>query len=87
MLPRWRGVILCPVCGTKAYRVETRKTLSLKVPRVQLYNCTGKPQHFMETAIYILHVNLVGAPKKFINRMSTKGARAKAIQDQEDFDE
>jgi len=41
----------------------------------------------MEAILSIVHTDLVGQPKKFLNRHSTKGAKAIAITAQEDFDE
>ena len=82
-----RGSLLCEACGAVAFRRESRRTLSPKHPKVQLYQCEGKPPHFMEAILSIVHTDLVGQPKKFLNRHSTKGAKAIAITAQEDFDE
>lgn len=82
-----RGGLLCPACGNLATRRESRRTLSAKAPKVQLYVCDGVPAHFTEGVLYLMHTDLVGRPKKFLNRFSTKGARAAAVAAMEDFDE
>lgn len=82
-----RGTIQCPACGAVALRRESRKMLSPKAVKVQLYVCTGTPAHFTEAILYLLHTDLVGQPKKYLNRWSTKGARAAAGAALEDFDE
>jgi len=82
-----RGNILCPACGAIASRKESRRLLSPKTPKVQLYVCEGNPSHFTEGILYLMHTDLVGRPKKFLNRFSTKGARATAVAAMEDFDE
>lgn len=61
--------------------------MSLKAPKVQLYVCNGRPQHFSEAILYVVHTDLVGRAKKYINKYSTKGARAAARAAQEDYDE
>ena len=83
-----RGTILCPACGAVALRKESRKTLSPKAPKVQLFVCEGTPKrHFTEAILYLMHTDEVGQPKKYLNRYSTKGAKAAAVAAQEDFDE
>jgi len=52
-----------------------------------MYVCEGDPAHFTEAILYVMHVDLVGQPKKFINRYSTKGAKAAKLAALEDFDE
>lgn len=81
-----RGTIVCPVDGSTAFRKETRRLLSPKTPRVQLYVCAHE-QHQIECILYIMHVDVKGAPKKYLNRHSTKGAAAQAGAALEDYDD
>ena len=60
--------------------------MSPKYPKVQLFVCEYA-EHQIEAVLGIYHVAEKGQPKKFLNRMSTKGARAVAIKAMEDFDE
>lgn len=82
-----RGTLSCAACGAVALRKESRRTLSPKAPKVQLYVCEGTPQHFMEAVLWICHVDFVGQPKRFLNRYSTKGAKSIYRMNLEDFDE
>ena len=52
-----------------------------------MYECEGKPKHFVEAVLYIIHADLVGKPKRFINRFSIKGAAAHHQAALEDFDD
>lgn len=70
-----------------ALRRESRKTLSVKYPRVQLYICGGTPTHQIECVLVVHHTDLLGQPKKLLTRYSTRGARAQAALAQEDYDE
>jgi hypothetical protein len=82
--PERRGTITCPECGQIALRKETRKTLAVRVPKIQLYEC---PKHQIECALYVVTVAPKGSPKKLLNRFSVKGARAQAIIALGEYDE